>query len=146
MKESTGRLKTRKIRGVISATGGDHQIIYLLKLLEHSHAFHPRRLTHLLRDPVFCYANVPYRIRPFEQLLADSKNTVDYDEDLATRIEDLTRSIGADGKLVLDNNDEVYQVNLTEKLLVPLLSKLGNLVIDGGHLDEHSAARMERCQ
>ena len=40
--------------------------------------------------------------------------------------------MGADGKLVLDADGEVYQVNLLEKLLVPLLSKLGNLVIDGG--------------
>jgi hypothetical protein len=34
--------------------------------------------------------------------------------------------MGADGKLVLDDNGNVYQVNLLEKLLVPLLSKLGN--------------------
>ena len=39
---------------------------------------------------------------------------------------------GADGKLMLDANGEVYQVNLFEKLLVTLLSKLGNFVIDGG--------------
>ena len=36
-------------------------------------------------------------------------------------------------KLVLDADGEVYQVNLLiEKLLVPLLAKLGNLVVDGG--------------
>ena len=40
--------------------------------------------------------------------------------------------MGADGKLVLDADGNVYQVNLLEKLLVPLLGKLGNLVIDGG--------------
>lgn len=40
--------------------------------------------------------------------------------------------MGADGKLIFDANNNVYQVNLLEKLLVPLLSKLGNLVIDGG--------------
>ncbi len=111
---------------------GDHQIIYLLKLLELSRQFHPERLGRLLDRPIYCYANVPYRIRPFEALLANNKNTVDFDEPLAQRIEQRVANMGADGKLVLDVNDEVYQVNLLEKLLVPLLAKLGNLVVDGG--------------
>ncbi len=111
---------------------GDHQIIYLQKLLELSRAFHPERLGDLLRKPLFCYANVPYRIKPFESLLEDPKNTVEYDEDLATRIDERVAKLGADAKLVLDKNDEVYQVSLAEKLLVPLLTKLGNFVVDGG--------------
>jgi hypothetical protein len=111
---------------------GDHQIIYLQKLLELSSHFHPAQLSDLLRQPIFCYANVPYRIRPFAALLEDPKNTVDFDNKLAEEIERRVAAMGADGKLVLDANGEVYQVNLLEKLLVPLLCKLGNLVIDGG--------------
>jgi len=111
---------------------GDHQIIYLQKLLELSSHFHPARLRNLLRERLFCYANVPYRIKPFEALLDDPKNTVVYDETLAQDIEKRVASLGADGKLVLDSEQQVYQVNLLEKLLVPLLSKLGNLVADGG--------------
>ncbi len=111
---------------------GDHQIIYLQKLLELSSRFHPARLHSLLREPLFCYANVPYRIKPFGALLEDPKNTVDYDERLAREIDRRVADIGADGKLVLADDDQVYQVNLVEKLLVPLLAKLGNLVVDGG--------------
>ena len=111
---------------------GDHQVIYLQKLLELSIQFHPETLSELLLKPIFCYANVPYRIKPFASLLEDAKSTVVYDENLANQIEKRVASIGSDGKLVLDANGEVYQVNLLEKLLVPLLSKLGNLVIDGG--------------
>ncbi len=111
---------------------GDHQIIYLLKLLELSRNFHPETLSQLLRDPLFCYANVPYRIKPLDACLADPKATVVFDEELAEKIEERVASFGADGKLVLDNAGNVYQVNLLEKLLVPLLSKLGNLVVDGG--------------
>lgn len=111
---------------------GDHQIIYLQKLLELSSNFHPSRLRELLREALFSYANVPYRIRSFDALLADPKKTVDYDEALAARIDERVSSLGADGKLVLDEKGEVYQVNLLEKLLVPLLAKLGNLVVDGG--------------
>ena len=111
---------------------GDHQIIYLLKLLELSRSFHPERLRRLLREPLFSYANVPYRIKPFANLIEDPKHTVIFDELQAELIDKRAEDIGADGKLVLDADGQVYQVNLLEKLLVPLLAKLGNLVIDGG--------------
>ncbi len=111
---------------------GDHQIIYLLKLLELSRSFHPDTLHDLLSRPLFCYANVPYRIKPFDLLVEDPKNTVVFDDDLANAIEERVASLGADGKLLLDGNGDVRQVNLLEKLLVPLLAKLGNLVVDGG--------------
>jgi len=111
---------------------GDHQIIYLQKLLELSQNFHPQRLNELLRQPIFSYANVPYKIKPFEALLENAKSTVLYDNEQAQRIEQRVAKLGADGKLLPDANGQVYLVNLLEKLLVPLLSKLGNLVIDGG--------------
>jgi hypothetical protein len=111
---------------------GDHQIIYLLKLLELSRQFHPARIGRLLRRPIFSYANVPYRIRSFDALLENPKHTVDYDHGLAERIAGRVASNGADGRLVLDPAGDVYLVNLVEKLLVPLLCKLGNLVVDGG--------------
>ncbi|MDH3846373.1 MAG: hypothetical protein OEV05_01165 [Gammaproteobacteria bacterium] len=111
---------------------GDHQIIYLQKLLELSENFHPTRLAHLLHQPVFSYANVPYRIKSFEDLLQKPKDTVIFDHALAERIEQRIADIGADGKLVLDGDGEVYRVTLLEKLLVPLLAKLGNLVLGGG--------------
>ena len=111
---------------------GDHQIIYLLKLLELSFSFHPEILHGLLVRPVFSYANVPYRIKPFESLLEDAKDTVIFDHALAKVIDERVRQVGADGKLVFDDNGDVLLVNLLEKLLVPLLSKLGNLVAEGG--------------
>ena len=111
---------------------GDHQIIYLQKLLELSERFHPSRLSGLLRQPIFSYANVPYRIKSFGAVLENPKSTVEFDYQLAEEIERRVNKIGADGKLILDSNGEVYRVNLVEKLLVPLLAKLGNLVIDGG--------------
>ena len=81
---------------------------------------------------MFGYANVPYRIKSFESLLENAKSTVVYDDEAALRIEQRVAEKGADGKLLLEADGEVYQVNLAEKLLVPLLSKLSNFVIDGG--------------
>ncbi len=111
---------------------GDHQIIYLLKLLELSADFHPGKLNQLLRHPIYCYANVPYRIKPFAAMCENPKETVDYDHILSATIEQRVSTIGADGKLVLDQSEQVYQVNLLEKLLIPVLCKLSNLVPDGG--------------
>jgi hypothetical protein len=111
---------------------GDHQIIYLLKMLELSKQFHPKLLAQLLNKSIFSYANVPYRIKSFNDMLNNAKSTVTYDEDSAQRIAEKVEQFGADGKLILDANGDVYQVNLLEKLLVPLLCKLGNLVVDGG--------------
>lgn len=111
---------------------GDHQIIYLLKLLEVSAQFHPEKLGEMLHSEIFCYANVPYKIKTFDKLLANAKDTVYYDDDLADAIEKRLETIGSDGKMVLASDGSVYQVNLLEKLLVPLLTKLSNLVLDGG--------------
>ena len=111
---------------------GDHQIIYLQKLLELSEQFHPTRLAQLLHQPVFSYANVPYRIKSLEDLLDNPKDTVIFDHALAKRIDQRVADNGADGKLVLDGDGEVYRVTLLEKLLVPLLAKLGNFVLGGG--------------
>ncbi len=111
---------------------GDHQIIYLLKMLELSKEFNPARLSNLLDQPIYSYANVPYRLNSFDAMLKDAKNTVTYDQNSADRIDLKVASLGADGKLIADANGQVYQVNLLEKLLVPLLCKLGNLVVDGG--------------
>ena len=111
---------------------GDHQVIYLLKLLELSRSFHPDKLHELLRRPLFCYANVPYRIKPYELLVDNPKNTVVFNDKLAGTIDERVATLGADGKLLLDGKGNVRQVNLLEKLLVPLLAKLSNLVVDGG--------------
>ncbi len=111
---------------------GDHQIIYLLKLLEHTTRHDPRELEDLLDRDVFAYANVPYRIRDYRSLVADPKNTVAFDEHLEKVIRSRVRHRGAEGKLLWDAKGRVVRANLTEKLLVPLLAKLSNFVPGAG--------------
>jgi hypothetical protein len=110
---------------------GDHQIIYLLKLMELSKAYHPEKLQTLLQKDIFVYANVPYRIKGFDALVEDPRNSIVYDEESDQRIENKTASLGSDGKLVY-NKDGIYKVNLMEKLLVTLLAKFSNYVPEGG--------------
>ena len=86
---------------------GDHQIIYLQKLLELSANFQPQALGSLLDKPIFSYANVPYRIKAFEDIIKNPKDTVEYDEALAETIEKRVQELGAAGKLVLQQNGRV---------------------------------------
>ncbi|PSU35767.1 hypothetical protein [Photobacterium lutimaris] len=111
---------------------GDHQIIYLLKFLELSKKYQPQELSSLLSRDIFSYANVPYEIKAAEALFNDPKNTVDFNQDLHDLINGKVEELGSDGRLLLNHDGDVYLVNLTEKMMVPLLAKLGNLVVDGG--------------
>lgn len=111
---------------------GDHQIIYLLKLLEQSVRHNPKELESLLEREIFAYANVPYRIRGHQQLVAHPKDTVVFDHDLEKIIRSRVRSRGAEGKLLWDRQGRVIRANLAEKLLVPLLAKLSNFVPEAG--------------
>ncbi len=111
---------------------GDHQIIYLLKFLELADKFDSEQLIELFASEQFSYAHVPYEICGVEGLFANPKDTVSFNEQKHAQIEAKVAEIGSDGRLILDAQGEVYQVNLLEKVLVPLLAKLSNLVVDGG--------------
>ncbi|HSN74428.1 MAG TPA: hypothetical protein VL334_04935, partial [Anaerolineae bacterium] len=110
----------------------DHQIIYLLKLLEIVAQVHPESLSTLWNRPVFSYANVPYRLRPYPEMLADWNNTIEFDHEQEEAIAAAVASLGTDGRLLRDVNGAVVHVTLTEKLLVLLLAKLTNLAPGGG--------------
>ena len=111
---------------------GDHQIIYLLKLLELSHAHDPKALTELLNRRIYAFANVPYRIKSYAEIVADPKNSIWFDTDLHNRIMALVPKMGADAKLVLDEHGKVYTTTMADKLLITLLTKLSNFIPNAG--------------
>jgi hypothetical protein len=110
----------------------DHQIIYLQKLLEISAQVHPGKLLEFLNKPLFSYANVPYRIKPYAELLQNPYSTIDFDWSLEHEIERRVKENGSDGKLLQTPGGQVLQVTLAEKLLTLLLAKLANFVPEGG--------------
>ena len=111
---------------------GDHQVIYLLKLLEALDRHEPAHLAAMLGQDIFSYAEVPYRLRPYAEILADPRDTIVFDAARHARILDRVAAQGTDGRLVQSAAGGVHHANLLEKLLVPLLSKLSNLVPDAG--------------
>lgn len=110
----------------------DHQIIYLLKLMELSAEFHPRKLSNGLDRRVYCYSNIPYRIKPYEDLVKDPHNTIDFDDELERKIEKLVSIEGSDAKLIHSSDGNIIYCSLAEKLLNLLLAKLVNFVPEGG--------------
>jgi hypothetical protein len=110
---------------------GDHQIVYLHALLELSREHYPERLSALLTRQIFAYANVPYRIKPYAELLRDPHDTIEFDHVADGAIRERVDAIGADGRLH-SRDGEVVLVSLAEKLLVPLLAKLTNFIPGGG--------------
>ncbi|MBT8400000.1 MAG: hypothetical protein KJO98_05950, partial [Rhodothermia bacterium] len=111
---------------------GDHQIVYLLKLLEISERYHPDELERMLTADDFVYANVPYRIRDYQSLLQDPHSTIDFDGQLARVIGDRVAEVGADGRLVWDGEGSIHRANLLEKILVSVLTKYSNFIPEAG--------------
>ncbi len=111
---------------------GDHQVVYLLRLLELWHRHEPAAFGAALGDRIYTYVEVPYRIRPYAEILKNPCDTIEFDTELAARIGARVAAIGTDGKLLRSGDGAVRRANLFEKLLVPALSKLSNLVPDAG--------------
>ena len=111
---------------------GDHQIIYLLKLLEWARSFHPQGMDKLLSSSLFTHANIPYRIKKYEDLRKDPCDTIVFDFAEQERIDSLVETVGADGKLIRDQKGQIHHVTLVEKLLTLSLAKLSNFIPDGG--------------
>lgn len=111
---------------------GDHQIIYLLKFLEFSEDFFPGKLEALFDQSLFVYANVPYKIKDFSDILKDPKDTIEFDIKLDEQIRERRAATGADGALLYDASGSIYRVNFAEKILATLLAKLSNFIPEGG--------------
>ena len=111
---------------------GDHQIIYLLKFLEFSEKVFPGKLATYFYKDLFVYANVPYRIKSFEEILKNPKDTIDFDHELDQRIRERRDAIGADGALLCNAEGEIFRANFIEKILATLLAKLSNYIPEGG--------------
>ncbi len=111
---------------------GDHQIIYLLKFLEFIEKYQPGKLHSYFENECFVYAAVPYTIKSYEEILQNPKDTISYNYDWEDKVKKQKLLLGADGALLLGDNDEIYHVNFIEKILATVLAKMSNFIPEGG--------------
>ena len=111
---------------------GDHQIIYLLKLLEFAEKSQPGWISQTLHSTSYVYANIPYKIKSYVDIVKNPKNTIEFDNQEHKSILDYMGRIGSDGALLLNQHGEICRISFCEKILATLLSRLSNFIIDGG--------------
>jgi len=111
---------------------GDHQIIYLLKFLEFINNHKPGRLESFFTKNLFVYANVPYKIKSYQELLENPKDTIIFDQQLDNKIREERSALGADGALLRDEHRFIVKANFIEKILATSLAKLSNFIPEGG--------------
>jgi hypothetical protein len=111
---------------------GDHQIIYLLRLLEAHERFWPGRLAADLGRRLSASVELPYVIAGFDDLLLDPRHSIRFDHERHADLKCRMEAVGGDGVLVASADGEPRLVGFLEKLLVPVLTKLTNLVPGGG--------------
>ena len=111
---------------------GDHQVIYLLKLLEAAQAHAPGLLQNYWNRALFSFADIPYRLKPHAEQTVTPKDTLHFDAGAHERAQQRARELGADGLLVCDESGEPVLATLAEKLATIVLAKTGSLVPGGG--------------
>jgi len=111
---------------------GDHQVVYLLRLLEAAQANDLALLSAWWDRPLFSFADVPYRIRPHAEQVADPKHTIRFDAAAHAAARARAAAIGSDGLLVCDDDGLPVLATLAEKLATIVLAKAGTLVPGGG--------------
>ena len=111
---------------------GDHQLTYLLCLLEWTYAHIPDTLIQFLNLRIFSYVQIPYRLANYDRILADPKHSVEFDWNLHRNLLDRMQEIGSDGYLLQTAEGDPILVSLAEKLLIPALTKLCAMVPGGG--------------
>lgn len=111
---------------------GDHQIIYLQKFFEIAEKYYPGSLQSFFDKNLFVYAAVPYKIKPYGEILKNPKDTIQFDHKWDGAIRKRRDFLGADGALLAGGNQEIYHVNFVEKVLAAVLAKMSNFIPEAG--------------
>ena len=110
----------------------DHQIIYLVRLLELSKKYSFGGLTSDLSSRRYSTANVPYRIKSYKDLEKNPHSTIVFDKTLSEQLKKEVKDYGSDAKYVRTKEGSVELSTLCTKICEIIVSKAANLVPDGG--------------
>lgn len=111
---------------------GDHQIIYLLKLLEIARSHRTMTLNEWANAEFFVFANVPYRLKSFDEIVANPQDTISFDQELHDDIANRADQLGNDERLIITQQGYLLKSSFVEKLLITWLTKLYNFIPEAG--------------
>ena len=111
---------------------GDHQVIYFAKLLEFLYKTDKKSALENLDEKIYTSANVPYRIKSYDEIVKDPRNTIFFDRELSNKLQNETKQRGSDAKLILGSDNNPYLLSFTAKALQIVITKIANLVPGGG--------------
>jgi hypothetical protein len=110
----------------------DHQIPYFSRLLKHYYNCYPEKLRQLLSRQDFVFADIPYEIKPFHELVRDPWNTVTFSFERHRAAIAREATLGGDARLLYYKDGTLVRASLSEKIMIPILAKLANLVPGAG--------------
>ena len=111
---------------------GDHQVIYLEKLLEFASKTDKNALLAKLNKKFFSSTNVPYRLKPYAKIVENPRETISFDRELSDKLKKNAALFGTDAKLLCDESGQPCLVSLTAKLLQIVIAKMANFIPGGG--------------
>lgn len=111
---------------------GDHQVIYLEKLLELWRKIDGDGLRSMLDKEYFSTSRIPYAIRPFAEIRKDPRHTIIFDGALNAELQKKAEEEGSDGKLIRTKSGDVALFSMTAKLLQIVICKAANFIPGGG--------------
>ncbi|HSV88952.1 MAG TPA: hypothetical protein VLH61_09955, partial [Bacteroidales bacterium] len=111
---------------------GDHQLVYLLRLMEMQEKFFPGTLMQSANRNLQVYARLPYRIKKYKEILQNPQDTIVFDKKLHEMLEKDFSTRGNEAKLLHYSSGQLIRVGFIEKILVTLLTKLSNFVPGAG--------------
>ena len=111
---------------------GDHQVIYLQKLLEFYSSVNRKDLIASLNEKCYASVNIPYRIKSYAEILKNPRETIVFDRKLNDALVKKAQEYGSDAKLVFDESERVALISLAAKLLQIVVAKAANFIPGGG--------------
>ncbi len=111
---------------------GDHQVVYLFRLMQMLEKFYPGKTLQIFQGNIFTFADVPYRILSYDQILRNPADTIAFEWERHHQILQRKQKTGIDGLLKHTREGHIQKASLMDKLMVTLLTKLSNFIPDAG--------------
>ena len=111
---------------------GDHQVIYLQKLLEFLSNYDKSALISMMGEKIFSTANLPYRLKSYKEIYEAPRNSMIFDYEQDKKLKTLEKEYGTDARLVLEKDGSVQLTTMATKLVQLILAKVLNHIPESG--------------